>query len=116
MFISSENYLKQLSTVIQESSELSLAVAFWGNGADKKLQLDGSKSYRIICNLATGGTNPKVIEKLRKYFGEDHRQHTRQLDNLHAKVSIGINPQNELIQDWQFLQNGQKPLPIKPLQ
>lgn len=58
------------------------AVAFWGLGAAAKI-ID-RKGARLICNLASGGTNPYEIEKLIK-DGCEIRQH----DRLHAKVYIG---------------------------
>lgn len=58
------------------------AVAFWGRGAAEKV-ITG-KGARLICNLASGGTNPHEIEKLIK-----HGCDVRQNDRLHAKVYIG---------------------------
>ena len=58
------------------------AVAFWGDGAAKKLHQGGQGDFRAICNLASGGTNPSEIRKLK-------RQNIRQSDTLHAKVYIG---------------------------
>jgi hypothetical protein len=57
------------------------AVAFWGKGANKQLPQDGKGNFKIICNLASGGTNPFEIEKFA-------RNNIRQCDTLHAKVYI----------------------------
>ena len=56
------------------------AVAFWGDGA--KSMVSTRFRARIICNLASGGTNPAEIERL-------GLAKTRQMDDLHAKVYIG---------------------------
>jgi hypothetical protein len=58
------------------------AVAFWGCGAAG--QFKHPKGVRLVCNLATGGTNPAVIVDLRER-GANVRQH----DTLHAKVYVG---------------------------
>ena len=58
------------------------AVAFWGRGA---AALFGPRSrVRIVCNLATGGTNPDEIIALQAK-GHTVLQH----DQLHAKVYLG---------------------------
>lgn len=58
------------------------AVAFWGRNSDHKLPKNGRGQFRIICNLAMGGTNPFAIEQIK-------RANIRQCDTLHAKVYIG---------------------------
>jgi hypothetical protein len=63
-------------------SDLRLAVAFWGNGASKRLRLSSAKRVRIICNLESGACNPAEIRKLRtskKFKIKTHAQ-------LHAKL------------------------------
>lgn len=57
------------------------AVAFWGEGAQTKL-LPSGQSARIICNLALGGTNPRVVRTLQAYTSIRHH------DRLHAKVYL----------------------------
>lgn len=67
------------------SSRLYCAVAFWGNGASKHLQLPQvGRDIRIICNLSMGGTNPAEIRKLQRGGAQ-----VQQIDTLHAKVYIG---------------------------
>lgn len=90
MFLSSENYLKQVKDLIKGSENLAIAVAFWGSGAEKLIVNSWQgKSLRIICNLASGGTNPRVIADLLKDAAKRGNIEIRTLDNLHAKVVIG---------------------------
>lgn len=80
---------KDLNSAIQATTskgDTACAVAFWGAGATRMFGDAEGRSIRIICNLASGGTNPYEIEKMMKAFGE---QNVRQMDNLHAKVYIG---------------------------
>ena len=83
MFLDSENYLPTLKKVIVEAASIDMAVAFWGNGAEKLL-LGSDKPIRIVCNLTSGGTNPSVIEAIQKRGVE-----VRHLSDLHAKVILG---------------------------
>ena len=47
------------------NSRLYCAVAFWGYGASKHLQLPRlGRDIRIICNLSMGGTNPDEIRRM----------------------------------------------------
>jgi len=85
MFLDSSNYLEEVSKLIRTSSELKIAIAFWGKDADKIIESAGSKKIKIICNLNSGGTNPDPIKKL----SEMSNIQIRQLDDLHAKVIIG---------------------------
>jgi len=59
-----------------------IAVAFWGEGAQKLL--NPNKRYKIICNLATGGTNPKVIREIIALQNVE----IKHLPDLHAKVMV----------------------------
>lgn len=84
MFLSTENYLDQLKRVIADSQNLRIAVAFWGNGAEKLFEGWQGKSAQVICNLASGGTNPEAIRGLMAVPGVE----VRNLGNLHAKVVL----------------------------
>lgn len=85
MFLSSANYSAAVSKLIAESKSLSIAVAYWGRTAENLLLPTNGKEVRVICNLASGGTNPEPIRKL---LG--HKEVTiRQVDNLHGKVVVG---------------------------
>lgn len=64
-------------------SEVRCAVAFWGNGSQHLLKGCDPSKTKIICNLQTGGTNPRVIEELIKAGFL-----VKQYDTLHAKLYI----------------------------
>jgi hypothetical protein len=42
----------------ETSSQIAIAVPFWGEGAIASLNLRGSPNTRIICNLASNACNP----------------------------------------------------------
>jgi hypothetical protein len=84
MFITSKDYLNKVTALIDTSDRLDVAVAFWGEGSDALLTRSNNKAVRVICNLASGGTNPAPIAQLLKQ-GID----VRQVDDLHAKVILG---------------------------
>ena len=78
---------KQLSEAVNrvlDGTDVRCAVAFWGRGAETRLVPSSNRTVRIICNLATGGTNPDVIERLIA-----RRADVRHNSLLHAKVYIG---------------------------
>ena len=75
--------LKDCIRRLFEDHAPNIAVAFWGEGATEGLGLDKSPKGRIVCNLATGGTNPKEIEKLLQFHDVRH------CDTLHYKVYLG---------------------------
>lgn len=84
MFLTAENYLKSVEGLLRDSKTIDIAVAFWGQGAELLIPQAGKK-LRILCNLAMGGTNPKVIEDLQGYPSVE----IKALSRLHAKVIIG---------------------------
>ncbi len=84
MFLSDDTYLKKLEAQLANARRASIAVAFWGKGAEKVFAHWKGDSLRIICNLAMGGTNPEAIKALSKLKNVE----IQQLDNLHAKVAI----------------------------
>ena len=72
--------------VRNEKEHLEIAVAFWGSGAVEQLGLDdANKSYRILLDLTSGGSNPKVVAQLLKL----RPKLVRCVDRLHAKAFIG---------------------------
>lgn len=83
MFISSSNYIDSVRKVLEQTGQVDIAVAFWGRGAAELLS-GSNKRYRILCNLRSGGTNPKEVEVLIRN-GHD----VLLLDDLHAKVVVG---------------------------
>lgn len=90
MFLSSENYFKEIQNLVQSGSNLSLAVAFWGEGAQSliKRSYQGQR-LRLLCNLGSGGTNPKVIRNLLAFSHENPDLQLRTMETLHAKLVIG---------------------------
>lgn len=100
MFLSSENYLNQVKQLADSSRNLSLAVAFWGSGAEKLFESWRGDQLRIICNLSSGGTNPYAIRRLIAIPGVE----VRSLDDLHAKVMLGDSA--ALIGSANFSANG----------
>jgi hypothetical protein len=83
VFLHGEALRKKIKAVMAEP-DVCCAVAFWGRGAEDLLAHADKNNIRIICNLASGGTNPVVIAKL-------PRAKVRQLNTLHAKVYIGAS-------------------------
>jgi hypothetical protein len=82
-FLTDDKILEKISELFQKSGEIKCAVAFWGKGAPERLGLfDKNKEVKIICNLITGGSNPKVIEQLYKHY----RDNIRTIDTIHSKV------------------------------
>jgi len=74
----------EIKARLRHTREFDAAIAFWGDGADSRLpkELSG-KDVRIICNLLSGGTNPKTIRALMK-----RGAHVKRRDDLHAKVYL----------------------------
>lgn len=67
-----------------QGSDVRCAVAFWGNGAEADDLIVDATTAKIVCNLSTGGTNPRAIRALMQRGAE-----VQQLDHLHAKVYLG---------------------------
>ncbi len=84
VFLTAENYLESVNGLLNDSKAIDIAVAFWGQGAELLIPQSGKK-IRILCNLAMGGTNPKVIKDLQSYSSVE----VKALNRLHAKVMIG---------------------------
>lgn len=70
---------------IRTSAKSRLAVAFWGDGACEKLDLNAD-TVSVICNLSMGGTNPHEIVEMQR-LGIT----VKQCDGLHAKVYLFDN-------------------------
>ncbi|WP_343595802.1 phospholipase D family protein [Pseudomonas sp.] len=90
MFLTSQNYLQEFKSLLQTSGRISLAVAFWGQGAQEVLDKAwGGGSLRLLCNLGGGGTNPHVIRDLLALGSDRPGLEVLTLDTLHAKVILG---------------------------
>lgn len=89
-FLDSKNYLEEFNNLIEGEGEILIAVAFWGSGSEKLIpKIFDGRSFRIICNLGSGGTNPLVIRKIIEASVDNPGVKIMNLDNLHAKVAIG---------------------------
>ncbi|MNJ31132.1 hypothetical protein D3C77_257580 [compost metagenome] len=89
MFLSSKNYQEQFRNLVESSADLSLAVAFWGSGAETLIaKAWAGQTLRILCNLGSGGTNPQVIRELIELAKEKPGLQVLTLDDLHAKVAV----------------------------
>lgn len=90
MFLTSQNYLQEFKSLLQTGGRISLAVAFWGQGAQEVLEKAwGGESLRLLCNLRSGGTNPHVIRDLIALGSDRPGWEILTMDTLHAKVAIG---------------------------
>jgi hypothetical protein len=100
MFVDSSKYKQVVTSISEEKGDLLAAVAFWGSGAESFIQPHSGKQIKLICNLASGATNPLVIDILRSKSGVLLKQH----DRLHAKVFVGSN--SALVGSANFSSNG----------
>jgi hypothetical protein len=75
----------EIKKLLESSSQIRAAVAYWGADAMEQLGIEGlaGRDVIIICDLMSGACNPDEIERLQKYLG---RQRVLMRDNLHAKV------------------------------
>lgn len=90
MFLTSQNYLQEFKSLLQTGGRISLAVAFWGQGAQEVLDKAwGGGSLRLLCNLGSGGTNPHVIRDLLALGSDRPGLEILTMNTLHAKVAIG---------------------------
>lgn len=101
MFVASSDYLIRVKILIEESDRLDIAVAFWGDGSEALLspEVIEGKQVRVLCNLVSGGTNPKPIAHLLK-----QGVNIQMIDDLHAKVILGH--QSAIVGSANFSTNG----------
>lgn len=85
MFLVDEVYSHEVKTLLSSDGPVDVAIAFWGRGAEDIIASSINGKRRIVCNLASGGTNPMVIRAL---YGTTNIE-VRQDDSLHAKVLLG---------------------------
>lgn len=100
IFVTSSEYERVVASIAEEEGELLAAVAFWGSGAELVLRPHPGRRIKLICNLASGATNPSVIEALQNMKGVLLKQH----DRLHAKVFVGSK--SALVGSANFSSNG----------
>lgn len=100
MFISGSAYLENVRAILSGGETVDVAVAFWGEGAELLFSEGDGCCFRVICNLAGGGSNPTTVAHLRNL---PHVE-LKQMDDLHAKVLIGST--TALIGSANFSANG----------
>lgn len=82
-FLDESTALDTIGKILEDSSKAKMAVAFWGDGALRKLGIPRpGLLIEAICNLESGSCNPFEIRKLRDASGISLKTHKR----LHAKV------------------------------
>lgn len=79
------NKVRALIEAQPSDAPVMMVVAFWGQGAEA-LFVPG-KTYKVVCNLKMGSTNPAVIERL--MTAEAYSVEVRHMPVLHAKVCLG---------------------------
>ncbi|MEQ1518416.1 MAG: phospholipase D family protein [Usitatibacteraceae bacterium] len=85
-FLSGVDVLRHIKEQFESASEIVVAVAYWGRGAVKQLELQkhSSKPVTVICNLMSGGCNPDEMRELLKLKGKNWKFLFH--NNLHGKV------------------------------
>ena len=83
MFLTGGKLSDRIVEVVK-GDDARIAVAFWGNEAQKKLGITHRTDLRIICDISMGGTNPAELAKL----GAPSIKNLRYRDNFHAKVYL----------------------------
>lgn len=83
MFISNENYIDSIVSILGDRNGVDIAVAFLGGGAEELLA--HCQGGRLVCNLESGATNPKTVRRIIGQGRLQIRTHT----TLHAKLFIG---------------------------
>jgi hypothetical protein len=83
-FLDGKAVTPEIKKHVTESENVRIAVAFWGEDAAKELGLlEKGEAATVICNLKSGGTNPKGIRALM-----EARIRVTQCDKLHGKVYL----------------------------
>jgi hypothetical protein len=77
-----EAILRSAKDLIKDGESIDLAVAYWGVSAVEKLGITGDRPTRIVCDLMSGGCNPREISVLLK----EKNVTVRHLHGLHTKV------------------------------
>ena len=77
---------------------IGMAVAFWGDGAER--MLPSGRHYQVICNLSMGGTNPQVIRQLMTRPDVE----VLHMPDLHAKVVVAAD--GAVVSSANFSANG----------
>jgi hypothetical protein len=74
-----------IKELLSTAKHVRVAVAYWGDGAVKRLGIKRMKKddVQVVCDVLSGGCNPKEVKSLRKVLGDDR---VKTCDRLHAKV------------------------------
>lgn len=62
-FVPPDEYKKRLEQLLDDEQRLSLAIAFWGEGAVELVSSRPGKDFRLLCNLKSGGSNPWAFRR-----------------------------------------------------
>ena len=82
-FLTGDEIAREIKHLVEKRGEVRAAVAFWGSGAAEETGLASKGKGQILCDLFSGGCNPKEIEKLMGVGLE-----VRTLGGMHAKLWI----------------------------
>jgi hypothetical protein len=85
-FLDTSTTEAEVREILAPNEPIRAAVAYWGDGAVKKLGIKKGQNLTVICDLLSGCCNPAEIERLRKAIG---RRRVLTRDRLHAKVWLG---------------------------
>lgn len=83
MFLTDSDLSEKISEICG-GEDLSIAVAYWGDGAPARLSLGAMGAARILCDISSGSTNPVALTAL----GAPTNPNLRHKPGLHAKVYI----------------------------
>jgi hypothetical protein len=72
--------------ILASNKSIRAAVAYWGNGAVRRLGIKKGQSVTVICDLLSGCCNPREIKRLRAAIGA---KRVLTHDRLHAKYGWG---------------------------
>ncbi|MBD2745996.1 hypothetical protein IC232_04705 [Microvirga sp. BT688] len=85
VFLYGSAILEAVKGIISKSDVCDLAVAYWGKGAAKRMQIFAKKrKVRVICDPWSGACNKDELRELRMKLGDD----LRHLRGLHSKVYL----------------------------
>lgn len=73
----------EVRRLVTSGKPVMAAVAFWGEGVTKSLGITKNSHVEIVCDVLSGGCNPREIRRLRDVLGPER---VRTADGLHAKV------------------------------
>jgi hypothetical protein len=71
IFLSSLQMTAEVRQLVETSSKIRIAVAYWGSGAGERVRLGNlaGRDIIIVCDLMSGACNPSEIEELWKDLG-----------------------------------------------